>query len=88
MKRRGPEVQESQSPDSAALEKFAQGADGGGMKTNPHAPRNFKAVRLPFNEYEWDRLEVGCQITGRSKLNLLREAMLAFVDATETDQKT
>ena len=51
------------------------------IHNNPHAPRNFKAVRQPFNEYEWGVLEEGCELTGRSKLNLLREALIEYVAA-------
>mgnify|MGYP000296157022 CR=1 FL=1 len=88
MKRRNPEAKESRSPDAEALETFVRGADNDDQSPkNPYAPRNFKALRLPFNEYEWGRLEAGCRMSGRSKLNLLRVAMLAFVDDTELDQQ-
>ncbi len=73
------------TPDLDAVAKFGKEAEAPRVPKNPHAPRNFKALRLPFNEYEWDMLEEGCEITGRSKLNLLREALLEYVtDRRET----
>ena len=64
------------TPDLDAVARFGKEAEVKGPLKNPHAPHNFKSVRLPFNEYEWDILEEGCAITGRSKLNLLREALI------------
>lgn len=69
------------TPDLDAVAEFGKAAEPDRVDKNPHAPRNFKAVRLPFNEYEWDMLEEGCEITGRSKLNLLRVALLEYVSA-------
>lgn len=61
------------------IEKFGKAAEGGTVPKDPQAPRKFKALRLPFNEYEWSILEEGCEITRRSKLNLLREALITYV---------
>ena len=69
------------TPDLDAIAQFGKEAETKRVLKNPHAPHNYKSVRLPFNEYEWDILEEGCAITGRSKLNLLREALLEYVDA-------
>ena len=43
---------------------------------SPTAPRNFKAIRIPFNEYEYERLELLARLTGRTKLNVIRWAIL------------
>ena len=43
---------------------------------DPDAKRDFKAIRVPFNEYEYRRLERVAQKTGRTKLNLIRWAIL------------
>ena len=76
------------TPDPTALERFAAGAETKDQPTlNPNAPRDFKAVRLPFNQYEWTRLESACQKTGRSKLNFLRRAMLSLADAVENNER-
>ena len=71
----------STTPDLDEVARFGKEADTGTVPKDPHAPRNFKALRLPFNEYEWDILEEGCEITRRSKLNLLREALIEYVTA-------
>ena len=82
VKTRDPQAQNT--PDPAALERFAAGAEAVDVQTlDQNAPRDFKAVRLPFNEYEWSRLEAACQKTGRSKLNFLRRAMLTLADEVE-----
>lgn len=67
------------TPDLDEVARF--GKEANRERNNPHAPRNFKAVRLPFNEYEWRILEEGCELTGRSKLNLLRKALIEYVAA-------
>ena len=69
------------APDLDAIARFGKEANADRVPKNPHAPHNFKSLRLPFNEYEWDVLEEGCAITGRSKLSLLREALLEYVTA-------
>ncbi len=43
---------------------------------DPRAPRNYKAIRIPFNEYEYERLELLAKLTGRTKLNVIRWAIL------------
>jgi predicted DNA-binding protein len=48
------------------------------------ASRDFKAIRLPFNEYEYRQLEEASRRTGRSKLNFIRYAMLKM--AAETNE--
>ena len=85
VKTREPKVQST--PDPSALERFAAGAESDEKPTSdPNAPRDFKAVRLPFNEYEWTRLESACQKTGRSKLNFLRRAMLTLADEVDHNE--
>ena len=87
VKHREPKASASRSLDPTAVERFAEGADHiENVKRDPNAPRTFKALRLPFNEYEWAKLEEGCERTGRSKLNFLRRAMLSFVDATDENE--
>jgi len=64
------------------VEKFAAAADGGSVKTsvvNPSAIRDYKAMRVPFNQFEYEQLEIGATITGRSKLNFIRFAILKLV---------
>ena len=79
MKRGAP-----QPTDTPAVEKFAQGAaDSGHQEADPNAPPNHKALAVRFNEYEWNLLEQGCQLTGSSKLNLVRKAVIEYVAARQ-----
>jgi len=43
---------------------------------NPNAARDYKAIRVPFNEYEFTLLNEVSKQTGRSKLNTIRWAIL------------
>lgn len=59
------------------IEQFADGADGAPTRNlEPSAPRTHKRINVPFNEYEFKKLEEAAQRAGRSKLNYLRWAML------------
>lgn len=60
------------------IEQFASAVD----KTtecqeyiDSEAPRAYKAIRVPFNQYEYDLLERLCKKTKRSKLNMIRYAL-------------
>ena len=72
-------------PTQEQIEAFAAAAEGGSQSTlikepgpDPSAIRNYKAMRVPFNQYEFEQLEVGSKLSGRSKLNFMRYAMLKF----------
>lgn len=59
------------------VEQFADAADGASTRNlEPSAPRTHKRINVPFNEYEFQKLEEAAQRAGRSKLNYLRWAML------------
>lgn len=74
VKRRVPETSMSEED---RIEAFANQADGAESKTlDPNAPRNFKKINVPFNEYEFELLETAAEKTGRSKLNFIRWAIL------------
>lgn len=62
----------------ARVERFAAAADGGSDEKliDPSAIRDFKAIRVPFNQFEYEQLEQASKIAGRSKLNFIRYAML------------
>ena len=90
-KRREPALaikEASNTPTPAQSEAFAAGADGEVTTQNAildsDASRDFKAIRLPFNEYEYRQLEEASRRTGRSKLNFIRYAMLKM--AAETNE--
>ena len=91
-KRREPALAIKEAPNTptpAQIEAFAAGADGEVTTQNvildSDASRYFKAIRLPFNEYEYRQLEEASRRTGRSKLNFIRYAMLKM--AAEINEK-
>ena len=79
VKRREPKaVTTTIEPTPEQIEAFAAGAEDSHkpIELNPSAIRDFKAIRVPFNEYEYKQLEIASQLSGRTKLNFLRYAML------------
>ena len=70
---RKPTTKKSPTPDE--VEAFAAGAEAAlqvEQTTDPTAPRNFKALKLGLNEYEYEILEGASRSAGRSKLNFIR----------------
>lgn len=74
-------------PTPEAVEAFAAGADNDPPPVtapettrDPHATRNYKAIRVPFNAYEYGRLEALARRTGRTKLNAIRWAILKLAE--------
>ncbi|WGL94071.1 hypothetical protein [Arsenophonus nasoniae] len=60
------------------IEEFASEADQlitSKDEMNSEAPRDYKAIRVPFNQYEYELLENLCKKTKRSKLNMIRYAL-------------
>jgi hypothetical protein len=93
VKRRTPRHQ----PTPEQIEAFAAGVDGGYSPSapqeveeeaslDPDAKRDFKAIRVPFNEYEYRQLEALAKATGRTKLNAVRWAILQIAEL-EKDTK-
>lgn len=82
VKRRDKKSQASQ----ADIEKFVNEADKGGEEAlDPKAPRNYKSIAIPFNEYEFKRLEYACEKTGRSKNSLIRYLILQSAQKIEEE---
>lgn len=73
------------TPTTDQIEAFASGAETAPAKPtlDPTAPRNFKAVKVGFNEYEYQALEAASRKSGRSKLNFIRHAMLKMAEDME-----
>lgn len=66
------------------VERFAEQADkGSSSELDPKAPRNYKSIAIPFNEYEFQKLEYACEQTGRSKNSLIRYLILRYVKELE-----
>lgn len=90
VKRRTPKASvqgaETQAPTPEQIEAFASGAEGGSQnKQQQQAPepdqdaiRDYKAMRVPFNQHEYEQLALGAKLSGRTKLNFLRYAMLTL----------
>lgn len=94
VKRREPASAKRQ-PTHEEIEAFASGADGGSpiskpeKKTTalPNAKRDYKAIRVPFNEFEYSKLEEVANKTGRAKLNVIRWAILKLAEEIEESEK-
>ncbi len=90
VKRREPASAKRQ-PTPEEIEAFASGAEGGlkpapkpGPKLDPDANRDYKGIRVPFNEYEYRKLELITKKTGRTKLNAIRMAILKMAEELES----
>ncbi len=96
VKRREPKASAlnlvSSQPTDEQIEAFASAAEGGSSikakepELNQNAIRDFKAMRVPFNEYEFEQLTLACKLSGRSKLNFMRYAMLKLAKEIQNEQ--
>jgi hypothetical protein len=91
VKRREPKAITSE-PLAEQMEAFVAGAEDGQIVIstdtpviNKNAIRDYKAIRVPFNEYEYQQLEIASQLSGRTKLNFIRYAMLQFAKEIQQD---
>lgn len=92
VKRRTPKVNNlsvvNAEPTAAEVEEFASKADGETkeVKLDKNAPKKFKTMSFPFNEYEYEQLLKGVNLSGRGKLNFIRHAMLKLVKELEKEE--
>ena len=91
VKRREPKVT-TPEPLAEQMEAFVSGAEDGQLVIstdtpiiNKNAIRDYKAIRVPFNEYEYQQLEIASQLSGRTKLNFIRYAMLQLAKEIQED---
>ena len=77
-----------EEPTAAQVEAFANMADGETKEIvlDKNAPRKFKTISVPFNEYEYEELLKGVNLSGRTKLNFIRYAMLKLVKDQEEER--
>ena len=80
-----------QQPSEQEIEKFASLADDGKSKDsatrpNPRAPRKYKSIAVPFNEYEFEKLEWICEQTGMSKNAVIRYLILTHAKELEREE--
>jgi len=92
VKRREPKA--TPEPLDEQMEAFIAGAEDGLLihstelklpVINKNAIRDYKAIRVPFNEFEYEQLEIASQLSGRSKLNFIRYAMLKLAKEMQED---
>jgi hypothetical protein len=87
VKRREPKANAlnlvNSQPTDEQIEAFAAKAEGGTQIEKLKAPepdqnaiRDYKAMRVPFNQYEYEQLASASKLSGRTKLNFMRYAML------------
>ena len=91
VKRREPKAT-TPEPLAEQMEAFVAGAEDGQLVIstdtpviNKNAIRDYKAIRVPFNEYEYQQLEIASQLSGRTKLNFIRNAMLQLAKEIQQD---
>ena len=86
VKRRSENIQNANKtihdgPTPEAIEAFASQADDISVvekkkQLDPNAKRDYKQIRVPLNEYEYEQLVKGSEATRRSKLSFIRWAMI------------
>lgn len=72
-----------QTADAEKIEAFAALAENTPVEKrslSKEAKRDYKAIRVPFNEFEFIQLESLCEKTQRSKLNMIRHALSFYVE--------
>ncbi|MEN4909811.1 hypothetical protein [Rahnella bonaserana] len=72
-----------QTPDADKIEAFAAQAESTSVlkpALTKDAKRDYKAIRVPFNEFEFTQLEELCEKTQRSKLNMIRHALSFYAE--------
>ena len=76
--------------DEKRIEDFAgqanYGPEAGQVESNldPNARRDYKALRVPFNEHEYNILNEAAKKVGRSKVNFIRWAVLLAAEKDDT----
>lgn len=58
---------------SKSVKEFEEGANKDNL--DPKAKRDYKAINLNFNKFEWNELEKLCELTDRQKTNAIRWAL-------------
>lgn len=80
-KRREPKATVKENNLEQRIQEFADAADQHQEKPiDPDAPRNYKAIRVPFNEYEYNLLDKAAKQARRSKLDFIRLSIQALAE--------
>jgi len=71
----------NQETQKTSIDDFIREPEKAVINTaDPNAPRKFKTVSLPLNEYEYKILVEACRKSGRSEKNLFRYAMMKYAE--------
>jgi len=73
----------AQTVDADKIEAFAALAENTPAQKpglSKDAKRDYKAIRVPFNEFKFTQLESLCEKTQRSKLNMIRHALSFYAE--------
>ncbi len=73
-------VKRREPPTNAEINAFASGAEKKQSNLDPSAKRKFKAITVPFNEYEYQQLVLLSTKTGRAKVNAIRWAIMKLLE--------
>ena len=68
-------VRQGKPPTKKSIDEFAAGADKPAGALNEKAARNFKYLKVSFNEYEYTRLKAACESSNRGTLDFVRQAL-------------
>jgi hypothetical protein len=70
------------------INRFISEADDNKDKElSPKARRNYKSIAIPFNQYEFQKLEFACEKTGRSKNSLIRFLIIQCANKIEEKEE-
>ena len=76
VKRRERPAQTADADKIEAFAALAENTPAQKLSLPKDAKRDYKAIRVPFNEFEFTQLESLCQKTQRSKLNIDRKSVV------------
>ena len=63
-----------------SIDAFAAGADKPAGALDEKAARNYKYLKVSFNEYEYTRLKAACDAADRGVLDYIRRALKTAID--------
>lgn len=93
VKKREPRAPGKPELSKEAVEAFAAAADGAEapeapeLDMSPNANRDYKSVRMNFNAFEYSKLELVAEKTGRSKMGSIRWAVVQMARKLARDEQ-
>lgn len=80
VKRRERAAQTADADKIEAFAALAENTPAQKLSLPKDVKRDYKAIRVPFNEFEFTQLESLCEKTQRSKLNMIRHALSFYAE--------